>query len=260
LFISSLNNEIVKERGMPLASVFVILSGKLAVYDYPFNRKAEYKILKSKDLVGAYELNFIAPKSAQYEALTDVEVIKFPKFEYERIMLASESELRKTKLEYLQNNFYLFANIKEDRVFRLAKKTKMKIFQKDEVVVPRGTKPDCLFIVREGSFRAEKYVTISDRNIWPVDIQLWECNRINRNILFTALNMEQNSIFGAENLKTGKVYEYNIVANTDNAVLYILEKNQLESLIPLDELRQMEDVQFPSEEQIQQQIRLIELG
>ena len=71
---------------MPYNGVFIIISGKMGIYMFPNGERKLLSILKSKDLVGEYDLNFIAPKSSEYEALTNIIAIKITKEDYERAM------------------------------------------------------------------------------------------------------------------------------------------------------------------------------
>lgn len=133
---------VIKEKDSIYNSVFVIVSGKMAVYMFPQGKKELLTTLKSTDVVGEYTLNFIASKAAEYVALTDMHVIKFQKDEYERAM-------NDTKLEYLgrahQFVLELFSDSfkgKPEDLKRLAKNLKFKTFQKEEFVALEGCVPD----------------------------------------------------------------------------------------------------------------------
>lgn len=40
----------------------------------------------TKEVIGEWNLNFLYSKAAQYEALTDLKVLYFDRFEYEKVM------------------------------------------------------------------------------------------------------------------------------------------------------------------------------
>jgi len=112
---------ILKEVDAPFIPVMIIIKGKVGVYYYPEGKKTLYRVLRSKDIIGDYELNFIASKSSQYEVLTKTTIIKFPKNDYERVVYNREVESRKEKISYLKENYNFFSTMKEDQLYRLSK-------------------------------------------------------------------------------------------------------------------------------------------
>ena len=64
-----------------------VISGKKYISLYilqktvqKLNKKPSKKLLhimKTKDIIGDFDYNFIAPKSVQYEAMTKIEAMKF---------------------------------------------------------------------------------------------------------------------------------------------------------------------------------------
>ena len=59
----------------------MIEKGSLGLFVYPYHKKKLMVVLESQAVVGEYNLSFFASKAAQYEALTDIKVLEFPKEE-----------------------------------------------------------------------------------------------------------------------------------------------------------------------------------
>jgi hypothetical protein len=130
--------QVLKKKDLPFTSVMIIVSGCIGVYHYPDGRKTLFKELKSKEIIGDFELNFISSRSAQYEALSKVTIMKFPKSDYERVTIVREIEHRTEKLEYLTKNYEIFANMDQEKMYRLSKNIKTKNLKKNEAVVLKG--------------------------------------------------------------------------------------------------------------------------
>lgn len=121
---------ILKKRDFPVTSVMIIVSGSIGVYHYPNGIKTLFRELQSKEIIGDFELNFIASRAAQYETLGRVTIMKFPKMDYERVTYKREVRQRSDKIEYLYDNYDIFANMQIDKIYRLSKFIKQRTFKK----------------------------------------------------------------------------------------------------------------------------------
>ena len=101
----------------------------------PTVNKTLLRVLQSKEIIGDYELNFIASKAAQYEMLTNVTILKFRKDDYERVTFNREVKMREDKIKYLKKNFNFFSKMEEDQLFRLSKKIKQRNVQYNEPLI-----------------------------------------------------------------------------------------------------------------------------
>ena len=57
-------SNVLKIKDLPFTSVMIIVSGRIGVYHYPDGTKTLFKELKSKEIIGDFELNFISSRSA----------------------------------------------------------------------------------------------------------------------------------------------------------------------------------------------------
>lgn len=93
---------------MPFDQIFMIEKGSMGLYVYPYGNKKLMTILKTQDLIGEYNLNFISSRAAQYKAITNVKVIEFPKEKYEEIIFQMKNKIFHDNHEYFTNNFEVF--------------------------------------------------------------------------------------------------------------------------------------------------------
>jgi predicted aldo/keto reductase-like oxidoreductase len=61
---------VIKPKNKEFNGVFVIKSGSMGVYVYPHGAKTLMSTLKTKEVIGEWNMNFIYSKAAQYEAET----------------------------------------------------------------------------------------------------------------------------------------------------------------------------------------------
>lgn len=196
---------VLKQRDLPLVPVFLVVSGRVGVYQYPNGDKTLIKVLDSKDIIGDYERNFIASRAAQYEALTHVKVLKFPKEGYERVTFDKETQQRSEKIKFLRC-LPFFKTLSAEHLYRLSKKVKSLKLKYNEALVLKGMKPDCMFISRRGSLRAEVSVSTSETNIWPIHYRLWEVKKVSSDHNFTSVVIPEKRIFGISNILSGDRY------------------------------------------------------
>lgn len=76
-------------------------------------------MLQSQDVVGEYNLNFIYSKAGQYEAITDLRVIEFPREEYEKITFQFKNKIYNENQEYFTHNFDVFRNLNANKMKKL---------------------------------------------------------------------------------------------------------------------------------------------
>ncbi|CAI2362196.1 unnamed protein product [Moneuplotes crassus] len=248
---------ILKEKNMPFVPVVLIISGKVGVYHYPQGKKTLFRVLKSKDVVGDYELNFVTTRTSQYEVLTKVKLLKFPKDEYERVTFERENKLRQQKIHYLKTHFPFFKEMEEEKLHRLSKKVKQKKMKYNDVLILKGTAPDCMYIIKEGSFRAEVQLDTCQANIWPIHYKLWEMKETKTNQCFTSVIFKKNKIFGTSNILQNKPFVCDIVCNSKRATVYCLEIQHIQEFLLKDEFRQIKDVKYPCIKKAQKELIFI---
>lgn len=73
-------------------------------------------ILKKQDLVGEYNLNFIFSKAAQYEAITNMKVLEFPKEKYEEIIFQVKNKMFHDNHEYFTKHFEVFKRLNMNKI------------------------------------------------------------------------------------------------------------------------------------------------
>lgn len=86
----------------------------------------------TKEVVGEWNFNFLQSKAAQYEALTDIEIVYFDRVEYEKVMWEANTNKYKSNFEYYQQ-FKQFKNLNEHIMKRLWAITKQKKFWNKEI-------------------------------------------------------------------------------------------------------------------------------
>ncbi len=59
---------------------------------------------------------------------------------------------------------------------------------------------ECLFIIRSGSFKAEKMVSLESNHYYPIGSAQWESSKVKRRILFDAGIMREGEMFGARKI------------------------------------------------------------
>ena len=249
--------EIIKQRDKGFREIFVIISGKLGVFVFPNGHKTLMTELKSREVVGEYNMSFIWSKASEYEVTESLRVLWFDREEYERIMF----QMKRNK--YNENNQYFksfppFNRLNNNKMKKLCANTKEKIYAKNEKVTLNGWKVDWLYLVKSGTFRAEKEVIIEHENLWPAGSKLWKSAKIKRKVLFTAWIIHPFTYFGENELLNNKDHKWTIVANTEGACLMFIEKDKFEEVMELNSLITEASIIFPTEEQIIQRIQVIE--
>mmetsp|Transcript_36471 Transcript_36471/g.41969 ORF Transcript_36471/g.41969 Transcript_36471/m.41969 type:complete len:102 (+) Transcript_36471:118-423(+) len=99
-------------------------------------------VLKQKDVVGEYNMNFICSKAAQYEALTDMSIVYFDREDYEKIIFLRKRNKFQENHDFFTQNFPTFSKLHENKIKKLCSNTKEKCFSKNEHVVLSGCKAD----------------------------------------------------------------------------------------------------------------------
>lgn len=56
----------------------------------------------TQEVVGEWNFNFLHSKAAQYEALTDMEIIYFDKVDYEKVMWESKTKKYQSNFEFFK--------------------------------------------------------------------------------------------------------------------------------------------------------------
>lgn len=213
--------------------------------------------LKSKEVIGEYNMNFICSKAAEYEVTESLRVLWFEREEYERIIF----QMKQTKYTDNKNyfmSFPIFSKLNNNKMKKLWANTKEKIFAKNEKVTLSGCKVDCLYLVKSGTFRAEKEVVIEHENLWPAGSKLWKSAKIKRKVLFTACIIHPFTYFGENELLNNEEHKWSIVASSEGAWLMFIEKDKFEEIMELNSLINDYSIIFPTEEQIIQRIQVIE--
>ncbi|CAI2360995.1 unnamed protein product [Moneuplotes crassus] len=247
------------------SEVFVIKSGIMGLYVYSYGEKKLMTTFSTKEVVGEWNFNFLHSKAAQYEALTDMEIIYFDKVDYEKVMCESKTKKYQSNFEFFKK-FRKFRSLNEHGMKKLCAIAKEKKFtcsnnfgrNKDEFVTLNGCKADCLYIVVKGTFRAERYVTIEHENLWPVESKVWKSTKIRRRVLFTSNILKPNTIFGERELVSSSEHSLSIVANSNDAVLLFIEKDKLDAILNIETLVSEVSVKFPTEKEIIQKMQVIE--
>ena len=108
-------------------------------------------------------MNFIAPKSAEYEALTKMTVIKILKEDYDRAMNDSKIVFKNSTANKLKKQFSIFSDLPPEDLIQISKRVKQKKFNKNEFVTFEGCPPDCIYLVGEGEFRAEREINYNEK-------------------------------------------------------------------------------------------------
>ncbi|CAI2360993.1 unnamed protein product [Moneuplotes crassus] len=256
------------DQNLPLkeepAEVFVIKSGLMGLYVYSYGDKKLMTTYSTQEVVGEWNYNFLYSKAAQYEAITDIDILYFNKIDYEKVMCESKTKKYQSNFEFF-NKFRQFRKLDEHKMKKLcssAKEKKMnqniKGHNKEEFVTLSGCKADCLYIVIKGSFRAERYVNIEHENLWPVESRVWKSTKIRRRVLFTSNILKPNTIFGERELANGSEHTLSIVANSQDSILLFIEKDKLELLMDIKDLVTEKSIKFPTEKEISQKIQVIE--
>lgn len=194
---SSVTDSQKEENPDEKSEVFVIKTGVMGLFVYSYGHKKLMTTFTTQEVVGEWTYNFLYSKAAQYEALTDMEIVYFSKFEYEKVMWES-------KTNTYQNNFKFFSQFKQfrginehlmKRLWAIAKTKKFSNWDsrsvsqfcelqtpREEFVTLNGCNADWLYIVLKGTFRAERYVTIENENLWPVKSDLWKSKKIRHKV------------------------------------------------------------------------------
>lgn len=76
---------IIKPKDIIFNEVFVICAGQMGLYTFPYGQKTLMTTLKAKEVIGEWNFNFIYSKAAEYEAITDMQVILFDREDYEKV-------------------------------------------------------------------------------------------------------------------------------------------------------------------------------
>ncbi|CAI2361041.1 unnamed protein product [Moneuplotes crassus] len=148
----------------------------------------------------------------------------------------------------------------QDKLYRLSKKVKQKKMKYDDILILKGMTPDCMYIIKEGSLRAEVKLDTFSTNIWPIHYKLWEIKQSKTNHCFTSVVLRKNKIFGTSNILKKKPYACDIVCNSKEAIVYCLEVQHLQEFLQKDEFKKIKDVKYPCAELALKELKYIKKG
>jgi len=160
-------------------------------------------------------------------------------------------------------NFFQFSQMPQFRVEKIcAEHMRFQVYARaGENVVLEDMLGDCVYFVTRGLFVSQKTVTVDSLNFWPRSPKLWESQRVEREVLFTANRMEPASYFGEKEAIQGVPYSLRVCsAERDCELLYIPNKELTRAFSEQEvhKLRSLGMVQFPTEEEIKSKILIIE--
>lgn len=104
-------------------------------------------------------------------------------------------------MRYLETNFIVFNSWPRNKLEKLCQMCTERRFVKDEVLFAEGIDADYMYIVKEGSFRAEKNVVIDHQNYWPITSQMWSSTTVKRKALYTVCIMTLGTSFGQQEMQ-----------------------------------------------------------
>ena len=165
--------------------------------------------------------------------------------------------------EFLMKNFFLFSQMPQFRVEKICTEhMRFQVYERaGENVVLEDMVGDCVYFVTRGLFVSQKAVTVDSLNFWPRSPKLWESQRVQREVLFTANRMEPASYFGEKEAIQGAPYTLGVCsAERDCELLHIPNKELAWAFSDQEvhKLRSLGMVQFPNEEEIKNKILIIE--
>ena len=106
-------------------------------------------------------------------------------------------------------------------------------------------KPDWIYITRKGTCKAEVKITTWETNIWPIHYKLWQERKIEKKQPFASTKIEQGRIFGTANLLNKKKYNWDIVWNSDESLIYFIEAEHLLQFLGSVEFKEIKDIEYP---------------
>ena len=133
--------DFIKPYHDPLNYIFIIVEGRMGsirtlfqvifVFHIYIDSNSEIKkkllhIMKSKDIIGDFDQNFIALTSMQYETLTQIETMKFLKIEYVKVMRDVKKKRIIDKAKYLAKCLIASKHLNDNEIKTLAKYAKKK--------------------------------------------------------------------------------------------------------------------------------------
>lgn len=86
-------------------------------------------------------MNFLYSKAAQYEAITELTIIKFDREDYEKVIFQVKQDKFQENHEYF-NQFSVFRRLEKNLMKKLCSTTKQKVFKKNENVTLYGCQAD----------------------------------------------------------------------------------------------------------------------
>ena len=87
-------------------------------------------------------------------------------------------------------------------------------------------------------------------NFWPVSNDHWNSQKSKHNVMFTVSLINKNQIFAVNNVIENNPLTWNIVWNKENSLLYFIEKNKLWKLIDAGLFDQVDNIDFPDNNEI----------
>lgn len=128
---------VIKAKDQVFDGVFIINTGTMGLYVYPYGEKKLMASFGSQEVVGEWNMHFLYSKAAQYEAITDMHIIYFSREEYEKVIFQVKQDSFRENREYFQN-FPIFKTIAPNLLKMLCSTTKQRTFNKNEHVTLNG--------------------------------------------------------------------------------------------------------------------------
>ena len=124
-----------------------------------------------------------------------------------------------------------------ERLESLCNRLFHKVCAKGEQVVEADAKVACLFLIRNGSFKAEKMVSLESNHYYPVASRRWESSTVKRRILYDAGVMQEGEMFGAKHIFEEGEHEYavKVTALEDDSTCICLNCEDAQAFIPPEE-------------------------
>jgi len=132
---------IIKNSDQIFEGIFVIHSGEMGVFVYPYHIKKLMTTYSTKEVIGEWNMHFLYSKKAQYEAITDMKIIYFNREEYEKVIFQVKQDKYQENYDYFQN-LPTFRKLEKHLMKKLCQTTKEKVFTKNEHVTLNGCLAD----------------------------------------------------------------------------------------------------------------------